>query len=165
MASSIFLLLLTKDKEGPGTRSPSPRTSIAFLSFSFQLIYYTTIIDSLLQWVELSHKGVWKKNGSACVGFAMLTRPNETAIHGCLIPARLIWLCACVRSWPHHGAGAQVCQPCVWPFFHAILKHQLFTHQLQAAAGKLSYIWQRSLFSLHCNRTETESWSFRLFHE
>ena len=27
----------------------------------------------------------------------------ETAVHGCLIPAGVIWLCACVGLWPHHG--------------------------------------------------------------
>ena len=32
------------------------------------------------------------------IGYAVM-RPNEaeTAVHGCLIPARMIWLCACVR--------------------------------------------------------------------
>ena len=47
-------------------------------------------------------------------------RPNkvETAVYGNLIPARVMWLCACVRWWPHHGIGAMcdtfLCKPFFW---------------------------------------------------
>ena len=36
--------------------------------------------------------------------YAILMRPKkaETAVHDCLIPTRVIWLCACVRWGPHH---------------------------------------------------------------
>ena len=35
------------------------------------------------------------------------TTPNKTgtAVHGCLVPARMIWFCACVRWRQHLGAG------------------------------------------------------------
>ena len=40
-----------------------------------------------------------KKKPLVTIGYAMLMRPNkvETAVHGCLIPAQVKWLCACVR--------------------------------------------------------------------
>ena len=30
---------------------------------------------------------------------------------GCLTAAQVIWLCACVRGWPHNGAGV-ICDTC-----------------------------------------------------
>ena len=34
-------------------------------------------------------------------------RPNqvEVAVRGCLIPALVMRLCACLRIWHYHGAG------------------------------------------------------------
>ena len=37
----------------------------------------------------------------------MRPKKTETAVHGCLIPAGEIWLCACVRCW------CNVCPPCL----------------------------------------------------
>lgn len=33
----------------------------------------------------------------------------ETAVHGCQIPAGVIWLCACVGWWPHYGVDVTPC--------------------------------------------------------
>lgn len=45
------------------------------------------------------------------IAFATLVSPIkvETSVHGCLISFRLMWLCACVWKWPHHGAGTAPC--------------------------------------------------------
>ena len=47
------------------------------------------------------------KTPLASIGHYMLMRPNmaERAVHDRQILARLIWLCACVRWWPHHRFG------------------------------------------------------------
>ena len=39
------------------------------------------------------------KPALASIGYAILMKPNKTeiAVHGFLIPALVIWLCACVR--------------------------------------------------------------------
>ena len=48
---------------------------------------------------EVSFKRGLQKPASASIGHAMLIRTNnaETAVHVCLIPSRVMWLCLCVR--------------------------------------------------------------------
>ena len=45
------------------------------------------------------------------IAFVTLIRPikAETSVLGCLISFRLMWLCACVWLWPHHGASTAPC--------------------------------------------------------
>lgn len=49
--------------------------------------------------IEVSFKRGLQKLASASIGHAMLMRTNnaETAVHDCLIPSRVMWLCLCVR--------------------------------------------------------------------
>lgn len=57
--------------------------------------------------VKLSRKEVEETDMRKYIGFAT---PNKakTSVHGCLISFRL-WLRACVRLWPHHGARMTPC--------------------------------------------------------
>ena len=69
-------------------------------------------------WVQsnLMHCFVW----STYVQSILLMRSNikaETAFHGCLIPAVIIWLSACVGWWPYHEAGETCVHLVFTPFF------------------------------------------------
>lgn len=56
-------------------------------------------VSSLTKIREVSFKRGLQKPASASIGHAMLMRTNnaETAVHDCLIPYRVMWLCLCVR--------------------------------------------------------------------
>ena len=64
-----------------------------------------------------------RKPASKSIGYAMLMRPNEveTAVHGCLIPARVIFMCACAR-WLQHLE----CPPFFAPYFDIIPENAVF---------------------------------------
>ena len=79
------------------------------------------------------------------IGHAMLMTPNkaETAVHGCLIPARVIWLCACVRRRPHHGSGVS-CVHLVINLFQLRIPFSVYFGKLGWRRGDqphLSLLW------------------------
>ena len=53
------------------------------------------------------HSCIHSFNGGHNFGHVMPMTLNmaETTVHGLLIPARVLRLCACVRWWPHHRSG------------------------------------------------------------
>lgn len=87
------------------------RTDISFNFFFCHVVdekFTSSDYQSVLSWstskVRYAKKVVCKEPASASIGHAMLMRPNkvETAVHGCLTFAWVIWLYACVR-WKTHG--------------------------------------------------------------
>ena len=76
----------------------------------------------------------------------MLMRPNKAdiAVHGCLISARVIWLCACARRCSHQGTGV-TCVTVVFINFFLIMHGSLeiwnFSSCVQLDNSRVSANW------------------------
>ena len=93
----------------------------------------------------LRHKVVWKKKlfvernmdtrytspmpRQVSASYTMLMVPSmaEAGVHGWLIPARVIWLCSCVRQVKATPRGWwNACSPCFKPFFFHLFERCKF---------------------------------------